>query len=84
MRWLVLVSLDDGLHVLALLHGPERHDEDEEESQARFLEHSLGHGGPVSPGDPLSALTDGEDLTENEEGDHGHGLDRVVDVELIS
>jgi hypothetical protein len=40
--------------------------------------------GSVSPDHPLSALTNGHDLTKDEEGDHSQGFDGVIDLELIS
>ena len=67
---LLVMLLDDVLDVVVLLHGPQGHEDDENEAEACFLSESMGDCRSVSPDHPLSALTDGHDLSKEEESDH--------------
>lgn len=78
-----MVLLDNVLDVFAFLRGPNGHKDHEDEAEARFLG-ELGSGlGLVLPDHPFSTLADGQDFTEDEEGDHCQSLDGVIHLVLI-
>ena len=70
--WSMFVdSLHDLVNVVALMSSVEAHENNKNESEARFLTKSVGSLGSVSPCHHLSTLTNSSDLGENEEEDRG-------------
>jgi len=82
--WSVLVhSLHDLVNMATLVSSVDAHQNNEHQSEARFLSESLGGSNSVSPDHHLSAFTNSANLGENEEENGGQSLEGIVELELL-
>jgi len=63
---------------------PDAQKDDEEEAEARFSSEFMSGGEFVLPCDSLSALAEGNELDEQEDGDGAHGLQGIIELEFLS
>lgn len=84
MFMLLVDLLHDSSDMASLISCEASNDEDAEEAEARFSNDSAGDSRVISPNDPSSALSDGNNFAEEEERDHGHSLERLIEFEFVS
>lgn len=86
--FIILMLLVDLFHdvsdMASLISHEASNDEDAEEAEARFSNDSAGNSRVISPNDPSSALSDGNNFAEEEERDHSHSLERLIELKFVS
>lgn len=82
--WLLFFGTGEVVDIILLLAGQHSKDNEEDDSDGRFLDASLSPVRLVAPESALSTFANAKKDTIEEHVQQGHGLESVIEIELIS